>query len=172
MSILTREVILESIRAGQIRVDPFSEGQVGPASIDLRLGNDFRVFKEARHPFDVTEEGALDEITESVHVPDGESLMLLPGKTCLGITLERISLPPNICGWLEGRSRFARLGLLIHATASFIQPGIDNKQVLEITNNGQIPLNILPKVALCQLILQECIGAARYEGRFTSQMLP
>jgi dCTP deaminase len=172
MSILTHEVILELIQAGRIKVDPFSAELVGPASIDLRLGNDFRVFKEARHPFDVTEEGALDDITESVHVPDGGSLLLLPGKTCLGITVERITLPPNICGWLEGRSRFARLGLLIHATASFIQPGIDNKQVLEITNNGQIPLNIIPKVALCQMILQECTGAAKYEGRFTDQELP
>jgi dCTP deaminase len=172
MSILTHELILGMIRVGQIKLDPFSPEQVGPASIDLRLGNDFRVFKEARHPFDVTEEGALEGITESVHVPDGQALMLLPGKTCLGITVERITLPPNICGWLEGRSRFARLGLLIHATASFIQPGIDNKQVLEITNNGQIPLNIIPKVALCQLILQECAGEAKYQGRFTAQELP
>ena len=172
MSILTHDVILKLIQAGQIKVDPFTEERVGPASIDLRLGNEFRVFKEVRHPFDVTEEGALDDITELVHVADGESLMLLPGKTCLGITVERITLPPSICGWLEGRSRFARLGLLIHATASFIQPGIDNKQVLEITNNGQIPLNIIPKVALCQLILQECTGAARYQGRFTDQERP
>lgn len=172
MSILTRNEILKLVRGGQIKVDPFFPEQVGPASIDLRLGNDFRLFKEARQPFDVTEEGALDGITESVHIPDGGSLMLLPGKTCLGITVERITLPPNICGWLEGRSRFARLGLLIHATASFIQPGIDNKQVLEITNNGQIPLNIIPKVALCQLILQECKGEAKYEGRFTEQELP
>jgi dCTP deaminase len=172
MSILTHDVILALIQSGHIKVDPFSPEQVGPASIDLRLGNDFRVFKEARHPFDVTEEGALDGITEAVHVPDGQALMLLPGKTCLGITVERITLPPSICGWLEGRSRFARLGLLIHATASFIQPGIDNKQVLEITNNGQIPLNIIPKVALCQLILQECNGEARYKGRFTAQELP
>src|SRR5919199_428405 len=172
MSILTRGVILDLIRSGQIAIDPFSDQQVGPASIDLRLGNDFRVFKEIRRPYDVTEEGALDEITEQVYVPDGDSLMLMPGKTCLGITVERITLPPNICGWLEGRSRFARLGLLIHATASFIQPGIDNKQVLEITNNGQIPLNILPKVALCQLILQECTGEATYAGRFTKQERP
>lgn len=172
MSILTHDIILEMIYSDQIRISPFSEAYVGPASVDLHLGNDFRVFKAVRHTFDVTEEANLDNITEEVHIPDNDSLMLMPGKSCLGITVERITLPSNICGWLQGRSRFARLGLVIHATASFIQPGIDNKQVLEITNTGQIPLNIIPKVALCQLILQECIGNAKYIGRFVQQVIP
>jgi dCTP deaminase len=172
MSVLTHDVILAYLGSGRIKIDPFIETQVGPASVDLHLGNYFRVFKEIRRPFDVTESAKLDDITEEVHIPDDSSLMLMPGKTCLGVTVERITLPPNICGWLEGRSRFARLGLLIHATASFIQPGVDNKQVLEITNNGQIPLNIIPGVALCQLVLQECIGEARYNGRFGNQELP
>jgi dCTP deaminase len=172
MSIITHDEILKLIRAGRIQIDPFSEQQVGPASIDLHLGNHFRVFKEIRRPFDVTEEADLDKITEQIHVPDGDSLMLMPRKTCLGITMERVRLPPNICGWLEGRSRFARLGLVIHATAGFVQPGIDNKQVLEITNNGQVPLNIIPKVALCQLVLEECVGQAIYNGRFHEQILP
>lgn len=172
MSILTHDEILKRIRSGQVRIDPFSEAQVGPASIDLHLGNHFRVFKEIRRPFAVTEDADLEEITEQIHVPDGDALMLMPGKTCLGVTLERVKLPPDLCGWLEGRSRFARLGLVIHATAGFVQPGIDNKQVLEITNNGQVALNIIPKVALCQLVLEECVGQAVYNGRFNAQMLP
>ncbi len=172
MSTFTHDVILELIRTGRVKIEPFSEDQVGPASIDLHLGSIFRVFKEIRHPFDVTEEGALDEITETVTVAEDERLLLLPGKSCLGITVERVTLPSNICGWLEGRSRFARLGIVIHATASFIQPGIDNRQVLEITNHGQMPLNLVPGVALCQLILQECVGSATYRGRFTDQLLP
>jgi dCTP deaminase len=172
MSILTHDVILNLIQSGRIQIDPYLEVQVGPASIDLHLGNHFRVFKEIRRPFDVTEEASLDEITEQIQVPVGDSLMLMPGKTCLGITVERIKFPPDICGWLQGRSRFARLGLVIHATASFVQPGIDNRQVLEITNNGQVPLNIIPGVALCQLILEECTGQAVYSGRFREQAIP
>ena len=172
MAVLTHDEILKLIDSGEIEVDPYSETLVGPASIDLRLGNDFRVFKNARRTYDVTEENGLDEITELVHIPDSEKLMLMPGRSCLGITLERVKLPSNICGWLQGRSRFARLGLVIHATASFIQPGIDNKQVLEITNTGQIPLNLLPKVALCQIVLEECVGRAKYEGRFKGQAIP
>jgi dCTP deaminase len=105
-------------------------------------------------------------------VPESEALMLMPGKSCLGVTLERVRLPENVSGWLQGRSRFARLGLVIHATASFVQPGVDNKQVLEITNTGQIPLNVVPGVALCQLVLEECVGRAAYNGRFQHQVKP
>jgi len=172
MSILTRENILQLIQSGEVEVDPFSEELIGPASIDLRLDNHFRFFKNALKVFDVREDNHLDEITESVHIGDNESFMLMPGRSCLGITLERIKLPSNVCGWLQGRSRFARLGLVIHATASFIQPGVNNKQVLEITNTGQIPLNLIPKVALCQIILEECKGNAIYTGRFSQQTEP
>jgi dCTP deaminase len=170
MSILTRDVIFELIHSGVIEIDPYCADLVGPASIDLRLADSFRVFKNVRKTYDVLEDSGLDEITESVYIPDGEYLMLMPGQACLGITVERIKLPPNICGWLQGRSRFARLGLVIHSTASFIQPGIDNKQVLEITNSGRIPLNLYPGVALCQIVLQECVGSATYSGAYSNQL--
>jgi dCTP deaminase len=172
MSILTRDEIMKLLRSGEIEIEPFSEELIGPASIDLRLGNDFRVFKNARKTYDVLEGSELENITELVHVPDDEFLMLMPGRSCLGITLERIKLPSTICGWLQGRSRFARLGLVIHSTASFVQPGVNNKQVLEITNTGQIPLNVIPKVALCQIILEECKGEANYKGKYRDQLQP
>ena len=172
MSVLTRNRILSLIESGQIGIDPFSERYIGPASIDLHLGNNFRVFKETSLPLNVTEDENIDEVTEAIFVRDTDSLMLLPGKSCLGVTVEQITLPENICGWLQGRSRFARLGLVIHATASFIQPGINNQQVLEIANTGQIPLNVIPKVALCQIILEECVGKAKYSGRFSHQTMP
>jgi dCTP deaminase len=172
MAILTRNHILKLIESGKLEIDPYLDTLVGPASIDLRLGNDFRVFKNARTTYDVTEGNGIDEITELVHVPDDEKLMLMPGRSCLGVTLERIKLPSNVCGWLQGRSRFARLGLVIHATASFIQPGVNNKQVLEITNTGHIPLNLIPKVALCQIILEECLGDEIYSGKYSNQIRP
>src|SRR5512144_1838705 len=124
MSILTHDAILEAIHSGRVQIAPFAESQVGPASIDLHLDNLFRVFKEVRRPFDVTENADPSVITADLCVPDGESLMLMPGKSCLGITVERITLPNDLCGWLQGRSRFARLGLVIHATASLVQPGV------------------------------------------------
>ncbi|NCN03456.1 MAG: dCTP deaminase, partial [Candidatus Pacebacteria bacterium] len=87
----------------------------------------------------------------------------------IAITKEKITLPGNICGWLEGRSRFARLGLLIHISAGLIQPGVDNHQVLEITNLSPNTLVLYAGERICQLAFQRCEGEAFYKGRFEKQ---
>jgi deoxycytidine triphosphate deaminase len=110
--------------------------------VDLHLGSEFRVFRKAREVIRVTEETDYETVTEKVHAADG--LMLVPGETVLGITREQITLAPHLCGWLEGRSRFARLGLLVHVSASFMQPGIANKQCLELSNFSPMPLLVAP----------------------------
>jgi len=170
MSILTRDEILAEIEKGGICIEPFDEQSVGPASLDLRLGNVFRVFKKVHKVMPVRADSPRDlykELTEKVTVD--EHLLLMPGETVLGMTLEKITLPPDISGWLEGRSTFARLGLLVHISASFMQPGIANKQVLEMTNFGPAPLAIYPGTAVCQFIFERSAGKARYEGGYRDQ---
>ncbi|MBI9046554.1 MAG: dCTP deaminase [Anaerolineaceae bacterium] len=172
MSILTRKAILQLIDEKKVIVSPFDSSQVGPASIDLHLDNDFRVFKNIYQPIDMNEEVQIEDVTEDIYIEDDDFFLLMPGKSCLGITVEQITLPSNISGWLQGRSRFARFGLIVHATASFIQPGVSNKQVLEFTNMGEMPLKIIPKVKICQIILQECVGNAEYSGKYKDQIKP
>jgi dCTP deaminase len=172
MSILTHDEIIRRVNAGEIGIDPFDERSVGPASIDLHLAGQFRVFKRVRDIFHVTEEAAYEDVSEVIDVADGDYFVLMPGETCHGLTRERIRLPDNLCGWLQGRSRFARLGLMVHITAAFIQPGIDNHQALEINNAGPMPLALRPGIALCQFIFQECVGRAHYEGRYSRQVAP
>ena len=167
VGVLTREEILKEIRQGTIEIEPFEEDQVGPGSIDLHLGNEFRVFKKLRNASIVEDSVSVEDLTERLETQ--ESFTLMPGETVLGITLERIKLPANICGWLEGRSRFARMGLVIHMTAGFIQPGINNRQVLEIGNLAPFPLVLKPGVRICQIILERTEGKAYYQGRFMSQ---
>jgi len=167
MAVLTREEILKEISLGNLEIDPFEPSQVGPGSVDLRLGNEFRVFKKLRNALVVEDRLALEDLTERLVVD--ESFTLMPGETVLGITRERIRLPANICGWLEGRSRFARIGLVIHMTASFVQPGINNRQVLEIGNLAPFPLVLKPGVPICQIILERTEGEASYRGRFMNQ---
>ena len=87
----------------------------------------------------------------------------------MGMTLEKITLPDNICGRLEGRSRFARLGLLVHITASFMQPGISNHQVLEMYNASPFPLAIHPGTKICQFVFEYTVGEGHYRGRFARQ---
>jgi dCTP deaminase len=95
--------------------------------------------------------------------------VLEPGCTIHGITLERITLPRDLCGFLEGRSRFARLGLMIHVTSAFVQPGVSNRQVLEMSNVSNRSLRIHPGVRLCQIVLLRTEGEATYQGRFSTQ---
>lgn len=167
MGVLARAEILRAVESGTVDVEPFREDQVGPGSIDLHLGNEFRVFRKLRNACVVEEAIALDELSDRVEVED--SFILMPGETVLGITLERVRLPGSICGWLEGRSRFARMGLVIHMTASFVQPGVNNRQVLEIGNLAPFPLVLKPGVRICQLILEHMEGEASYAGRFRDQ---
>ncbi|MBL7100689.1 MAG: dCTP deaminase [Nanoarchaeota archaeon] len=166
MSILTKNEILKRIKKGNIKIKPFSKNQVGPASIDLTLGKEFRTFKGWKKA-PVTEDVDYKKFTKLVKVDKFK--ILEPEDFILGLTKEKITLPENICGWLTGRSRFARLGLSIHITASFIQPGINNKQVLEIKNVSKVPLILYPGTRICQIILMETLGKGKYEGRFEKQ---
>lgn len=167
MGVLTREEILKEIRQKSIEIVPLEEDQVGPGSVDLHLGNEFRVFKKLRNALTVEDSISVEDLTERLEAED--SFTLMPGETVLGITRERVKLPSNICGWLEGRSRFARMGLVIHMTASFIQPGINNRQVLEIGNLAPFPLVLKPGVRICQIIFERTEGEALYQGRFMNQ---
>jgi dCTP deaminase len=167
VGVLTREEILKEIHQGAIEIDPFADDQVGPGSIDLHLGKEFRVFKKLRNACVVEDSISAEDLTERLEAE--ESFTLMPGETVLGITRERIKLPADICGWLEGRSRFARMGLVIHMTAGFVQPGINNRQVLEIGNLAPFPLVLKPGVRICQIILERTEGKACYQGRFMSQ---
>jgi dCTP deaminase len=167
MSILTHDEILKEIKSGNIQIEPFHPECVGPASVDLHLGNEFRVFRKVHDIVRVTPESNYEEITERIQVDD--HLLLMPQETVLGLTQEKIILASNICGWLEGRSRFSRLGLLVHISASFIQPGIENKQVLEISNFSAMPLALYPGIAICQFVFQRTIGSAKYQGKFRNQ---
>ena len=169
-AVLTRDVILEEIRKGSVVITPYDETAVGPGSVDLTLGDEFRLFKKMHTIYNVTNTSDFNDITELVKVED--CFVLMPGETVLGITVERIKLPSYLCGWLEGRSRFARLGLMVHITAGFMQPGIDNRQVLEISNVSSIPLALHPGTRICQFIFMRTEGEAVYNGIFVAQSRP
>jgi len=168
--ILTHDEILREIKDGNVVIDPFDEALVGPASVDLHLGNQFRVFRKVHDIVEVNDDASSVSITDLVEVED--RFVLMPQETVLGITQERIGLPPYLCGWLEGRSRFARMGLMVHITASFMQPGIKNRQVLEISNVSPVPLALKPGTLVCQFIFGRCLGEAVYTGHYRDQMHP
>lgn len=167
MAVLTRDAILAEIEAGTLRITPFEHDQLGAASIDLTLGDEIRVIEHTPDPIELVADSDFRDYTRVRRLD--EPYLLASGSTIHGITRERIALPDNLCGFLEGRSRFARLGLMIHVTSAFVQPGVDNRQVLEMSNVSGHPLVIHPGVRLCQLVLMRTEGRARYRGRFADQ---
>jgi dCTP deaminase len=167
MAVLTREAIRRELDSGRLRIEPWQEDQLGPASIDLTLGDEIRLIEPVGPPIPIAEEV---DYRQHTHLRSlAEPFPLPPGSTIHGITRERITLPPDLCGLLEGRSRFARLGLLIHVTSAFVQPGVSNRQVLEMSNVSRRVLEIRAGVRICQLVLLRTEGEAVYRGRFTEQ---
>lgn len=169
--ILTHDVILEEIKKGNIKIAPFDESLLGAASYDLALGNTIRIFTAQKEAYPVNDDADFAHITKLIEM-DKNGYTMKPGEAVLGVTKEKITLAPNIAGWLEGRSRFARVGLMVHISSPFMQPGIDSYQVLEIANLAPTPLTIFPGTKICQFIFQYCEGSATYKGKFSGQTTP
>ncbi len=149
-SVLSDGTIRALVEQGRIRIDPWDESMVQPASVDLRLGNSFRVFHNHRI-------GAIDlanipeNLTERVAVPEGESFVIHPGEFVLGATEEHVTLPDDIVARIEGKSSLGRLGLIVHATAGFVDPGFTGTLTLEITNLTRVPIVLWPGKPIAQL---------------------
>jgi dCTP deaminase len=167
MAVLTRDAIRAELDSGRLVIDPFSEDQLGAASVDLTLGDEIREFEAGDGPIELVAEADYRDHTRLRRLD--APYVLEPGCTIHGITRERIVLPPDLCGFLEGRSRFARLGLMIHVTSAFVQPGVANRQVLEMSNVSNRPLRVHAGVRLCQIVLMRTQGRAVYRGRFADQ---
>ena len=167
MTVLTHSVILDELESGRLEIDPLELDQVGVASIDLTLGNEIRTIQAGASPIEVRD--TTDFRDHTLVASLDEPFVLEPGVTIHGITRERVTLPANLCGFLEGRSRFARLGLMVHVTSALVQPGVSNRQVLEMSNVSSRSLSIHAGVRICQLVLMRAEGEAVYDGRFAQQ---
>lgn len=154
---------------GIIRLTPRPANEkINGATVDVRLGNSFRVFREHSTPY-IDLSGPREEVTaqldkvmsEEIIIADDEAFFLHPGELALATTLERVTLPANIVGWLDGRSSLARLGLMVHVTAHRIDPGWDGKIVLEFFNAGKLPLALRPQMAIGALSFEVLSGEAQ-----------
>jgi len=150
VSVLSDQTIIELVDAGRIRIDPWDPGLVQPASVDLRLGGSFRVFHNHRATaIDLL--NPPENLTEEVTVPDGETFVIHPGEFCLGRTLEWVELPDDIVARIEGKSSLGRLGLIVHATAGFCDPGWKGTLTLELNNLTRVPIVLAPGLKIAQL---------------------
>ncbi|MDE3194430.1 MAG: dCTP deaminase [Chloroflexota bacterium] len=148
--VLSDRDIRKAIEAGRILIDPFDPRCVQPASVDIRLDSQFRVFRSSRHPYIDLAKG-VDDITELVTVDAAAPFILHPGEFVLGSTLERVRLANDVVSRVEGKSSLGRLGLLIHSTAGFIDPAWDGHITLELSNVNTIPITLYPRMRIGQL---------------------
>jgi dCTP deaminase len=160
--------IEESLENGEIVIVPKPDTtMISGVSVDIRLGNEFRVFQDHTAPFidlsgpKAEMQKAMDSVmSDEIFIPDGEAFFLHPGELALAVTYESVTLPDNIVGWLDGRSSLARLGLMVHVTAHRIDPGWSGQIVLEFYNSGKLPLALRPKMKIAALNFETMSSSA------------
>mgnify|MGYP003883192205 CR=1 FL=1 len=148
--VLSDRAIRRLIAEGRIGIDPHDPELMQPSSLDVRVDRYFRVFRNSRYPYiDVKVEQ--EELTELVEVAGDEAFILHPGEFVLGSTLERVALPDDLVARLEGKSSLGRLGLLIHSTAGYVDPGWDGYLTLELSNVANLPILLVPGMKIGQI---------------------
>ena len=149
-SVLSDGTIRRLVEEGRIVIDPWDDALVQPASVDLRLGDSFRVFHNHRvTAIDLREPPR--NLTEEVRIEDGVPFAIHPGEFVLGRTLERVAIPEDVVARIEGKSSIGRLGLIVHATAGFVDPGFNGSLTLEITNLTRVPIKLYEGLPIAQL---------------------
>ncbi|CAI1573860.1 Deoxycytidine triphosphate deaminase [Serratia entomophila] len=141
--------------------------RINGATVDVRLGNQFRVFRGHTAAF-IDLSGPKDEVSaaldrvmsDEIVLPEGEAFFLHPGELALAVTLESVTLPNDLVGWLDGRSSLARLGLMVHVTAHRIDPGWQGRIVLEFYNSGKLPPALRPGMLIGALSFEPLSGPA------------
>lgn len=157
MAILSDTDIKNYLNKGKIIIHPLEdpEIQIQPSSVDLRIGNEFKGFRIVRKPvIDPMDKGDLESYMESFYLEGGEPFIIHPGEFALATTYETIKLPGDLVGRVEGRSSMGRLGITMHVTAGYIDPGFHGKITLEISNIGKMPVALYTGQRVCQIVFE------------------
>jgi dCTP deaminase len=159
--LLSDRDLLKLLDDRRLVVDPMSPHAMQPSSIDLRLSSRFRVFANHLHTH-IDPLVDQENLTEEVDVGPNGTFVLHPGEFVLGSTAERIVLPTSHAGRVEGRSSLGRLGLLVHSTAGFIDPGFDGRVTLELSNVAQLPIVLHPDMFIGQLCVFQLTSPSKH----------
>lgn len=157
--ILPDHEIRKYLAEGRIVIDPLSDPdvQIQAAWVDLRLGSEFKVFKHTQEAF--IDSKNPKEYTEDI-ISENNPIILHPKEFMLGITKERIRVPADLVGYVDGRSSLGRLGITAHITSAWVDPGFEGKLVLEISNLGKMPVTIYPNMRVAKLLFMKLTSAA------------
>ena len=157
MAILSDQDIIKYLDEGKITIEPLEDPsrQIQPSSVDLRIGNEFKGFRIIRKPcIDPLDKSDLESYMESFHLEQGEAFIIHPGEFALATTYEAVKLPDDLVARVEGRSSMGRLGITMHVTAGYIDPGFEGKITLEISNIGKMPVALYTGQRVCQIVFE------------------
>lgn len=181
--ILSDQDIKKQIKDGRVVVtSPLDdhEQNIHASSMDLRLGKFFKVYEHSKFPvLDPVMSDSFKDRTKLIEIDEpGVPFIVHPGDFVLGVTIEKLKLPDNIVARVEGRSSLGRLGIIIHSTAGFIDPGFEGTITLEITNINRMPVALYPGMRICQLAFEELSSPAevpynqKKSAKYQNQELP
>ena len=178
MTVLSDRTIREELASGNIVIDPLMEGCVQPASVDLHLGRSFLVFRNNHVPY-IDVRAMNETLTEQVTVGDDVPFMLHPGEFVLGSTLEHVEVPADLVARLEGKSSLGRVGLLIHSTAGYVDPGWKGRLTLELSNVSNLPITLYYRMKIGQISFlrlstpaEHLYGSAELGSKYQGQQEP
>ena len=174
--VLSDQALRDAIASGQLNVAPLDVTAIQPSSIDLRLGAVFRVFvNQTETHIDPRQDQP--DLTKRVEVPAGSNFVLHPGEFVLGGTVETIEMPDDLVGRIEGKSSLGRLGLMVHSTAGYVDPGFRGSLTLELSNHANLPILLWPGMRVSQLSVMQLTspaerpyGSPGLESKYQDQM--
>ncbi len=180
--ILSDRDIKAAIASGRVKIES-TQGQLFPhihaSSMDLRLGNTFKVYEHSRYALlDPKNPKTFAQNMRVITIPDGEPFIVQPGEFVLGVTMEKISVPDDLVVRVEGRSSLGRLGIIVHSTAGFVDPGFVGTITLEISNLNRLPVALYPGMRICQLAFEMMSSPAETPynvkpgSKYQGQILP
>jgi len=177
--VLSDRTIKDEIARGRIIIEPLIPSCIQPASVDLHLDKKLLVFKSQRHPAYIDIRRSLDHLNEVVELDEDNAFFLNPGEFVLASTLESITLPDDIVGRLEGKSSLGRIGLLIHSTAGYVDPGWQGHLTIELSNVAKLPITLYYKMKIGQISflrltspVDRLYGAAELGSKYQGQIEP
>jgi dCTP deaminase len=158
MVVLNDRDIKQAIAQQEIVITNIQPDQIGSCSVDLCLGNTFRVFKHAEVTHIDPKQGITPELMELIEKKDNEAFIIHPGEFVLGSTVEHVEISRSMVARLDGRSSWGRLGIIIHSTAGSVQPGYAGQLTLEIANISKVPVKLWPGSRICQISFEKLSG--------------
>ena len=180
--ILSDRDIKDAITTGRVKIeseDPNLTEHIHTSSMDLHLGRSFKLYEHNKSAIlDPKKPETFAQEMRTITVPDGESFIVQPGEFVLGVTMESISVPDDLVVRVEGRSSLGRLGIIVHSTAGFVDPGFEGTITLEISNLNRIPVALYPGMRVCQIAFEEMTSPAETSygkkpySKYMGQILP